>query len=36
MYGFNKSKIYEVEEILDEAVIDNEPHYLIKWEKLGH
>lgn len=29
-------KIYEVQTILDEAVINYEPHYLIKWKGMGH
>ena len=30
------SRVYEVEDILDEAIMNNEPHYLIKWKNYTH
>ena len=36
MLPSNKQQVYEVEDIIDEAIINNEPHYLIKWEGYPH
>jgi hypothetical protein len=29
-------QVYEVDAIIDEALINYEMHYLIKWKNLGH